>query len=84
METQLVVRAGIIAIRFDEKSFFGTVLGFTPGWDYKHYNECISQKILNLSSTKKINLKCDVIDGGVLNGIRQPILFSFVLDKKPG
>ena len=29
-------------------------------------------------------MKCDCIDGIVLNGIRQPILFSFVLDKKPG
>ena len=23
----------------DEKSFFSTILGFTPGWDYKHHNE---------------------------------------------
>ena len=29
MKTKLVVRSGIIAIRFDEKSFFNTVLGFT-------------------------------------------------------
>ena len=34
MKTKLDVKAGIIAIRFDEKSFFNTVLGFTPGWDY--------------------------------------------------
>ena len=38
-KTKLVVRSGIIAIRFDEKSFFSTILGFTPGWDYKHYNQ---------------------------------------------
>ena len=84
MKTKLVVRAGIIAIRFDEKSFFSTVLGFTPCWDYKHYNEHNSQKIINLSSKNKIHLKSDIIDGSVLNGIRQPILFSFVLDKKLG
>ena len=29
-------------------------------------------------------MKCDCIDGIVLNGIRQPILFSLVLEKKPG
>ena len=29
-------------------------------------------------------MKYDCIDGSVLNGIRQPILFSFVLDRKPG
>ena len=45
MKTKLDVRFGIIAIRFDEKSFFSTLLGFTSGWDYKHYNEYISQKI---------------------------------------
>ena len=83
MKTKLVVRSGIIAIRFDEKSFFCNVLGFTPGWDYKHYNKYISQKSLNLGSTNKILLKCDVIDGSVVNGLRQPILYSFVLDKKP-
>ena len=83
-KTKLDVRPGIIAIRFDEKSFFRTILGFTSGWDYKHYNKYISQKIVNLSSTNKIHLKCDVIDGSIQEGIRQPILFSFVLDKPSG
>ena len=80
-KTKLVVNSGIIAIRFDEKSFFSTILGFTPGWDYKHYNKYISQKIVNSSNTNKIHLKCDCIDGTIQDGIRQPILFSFVLDK---
>ena len=84
MKTKLVVRSGIIAIRFDEKSFFSTILGFNSGWDYKHYNKYISQKILILGSTNKIHLKCDIIDGSIVNGIRQSILYSFVLDKKPG
>ena len=84
MKTKLVVQSGILAVRFDEKSFFSTILGFTPGWDYKHYNKYISQKIVNLSNTNKIHLKCDVIDGSVVNGLRQSILYSFVLDKKPG
>ena len=84
MKTKLVVRYGIIAIRFDEKSFFSNILGFTPGWDYKFYNKYTSQKIVNLCNTNKIHLKCDAIDGSVVNGVRQPILYSFVLDKLPG
>ena len=84
MKTKLVVRSGIIAIRFDEKSFFNTVLGFTSGWDYKHYNKYFSQKMVNLGSTTKIHLKCDCIDGSIRDGVRQPILFSFVLDKPSG
>ena len=83
-KTKLVVRSGIIAIRFDEISFLSTMLGFTPGWDYKHYNQYLSQKIVNLSNTNKIHLKCDAIDGSVVNGVRQPILYSFVLDKPAG
>ena len=29
-------------------------------------------------------MKCDCIDGSVVNGIREPILFSFVSDKPSG
>ena len=83
-KTKMVVRSGIIARRFDEKSFFNTILGFTAGWAYKDYNQYLSQKIVNLSSTNKIHLKSDCIDGSVVDGIRQPILFSFVLDKPAG
>ena len=70
MKTKLVVRTGIIAIRFDEKSFFSTILGFTSGWDYKHYDKYTSQKIVNLGNTNKIHLKCVVIAGSVVNGLR--------------
>ena len=84
MKTKLVVRPGIIAIRLDEKSFFNTVLGFTPGWDCKHYNEYISQKVVNLSTTNKIHLKTNVINGSIEDGSRQPVLYSFVLNKQAG
>ena len=43
-----------------------------------------SDKTLNLSIIEKIQLKCDVIDGSVVNSSRQPILFTFVLDKPSG
>ena len=82
--TKLVLRPGIIAIRFDEKLFLSTIFGSNHGWDFKNYNQYISQKIVNLSSTNKLHLKCDVIDGSVVNGIRQPILYSFILDKPAG
>ena len=32
----------------------------------------------------KVHLKCDVIDGSVVTGLRQPIHYSCVLDKPPG
>ena len=79
-------------LRFNERSFFHTLLGFEPYWDYKPTNSnrdsipgvYTSNKILNLSSTKKIHLKCSCIDGSIQDGGRQPILFSFVLDKPNG
>ena len=72
-------------LRFDEKSFFHTLFGFNPYWDYKPTNVYTSNKIiLNLNTINKIHLKCDAIDGSVVNGIRQPILYSFVLDKPAG
>ena len=80
-------------LRFDKKSFFHTLLGFTAYWDYKPTNAIhadapgvyTSDKIiLNLNTKNKIHLKCDCIDGSIQDGIRQPILFSFVLDKPCG
>ena len=35
-KTKLVVRSGIIAIKFNERSLFSTILGFNHGCDYKH------------------------------------------------
>ena len=70
--------SGIIAIRFDEKSFFSTIQGFNPPLDYKHYIKCVSQKIKNLNAINKIYFKCDFVDGSIVNGLRQLMLLSFV------
>ena len=75
---------GLGTLRFDKKSFFHTLLGHDPYFDYKVPGVYTSDKILNLTTTNKIHLKCDFIDGSIQNGLRQPILFSFVLDKPSG
>ena len=78
---------------FDKKSFFHTILGFVPYWDYKPTNAIhadapgvfTSDKIfLNLNTIDKIHLKCDCFDGSIQDCVRQVILYSFVLDKLPG
>ena len=80
-------------LRFDEKSFFHTLLGFTPYWDYNPTNAIHADSPvvyttdkynLNFNTTDKIHLKCDCIDGSIQDGVRQPILFSLVLDKPSG
>ena len=95
MKTKLLLSClgGIFGmLRFDKKKIFNTNLGFIPYWDYKPTNAihvdsscvCTNEQFINLS-TKVENLlnflKCAVFDGSVLNGVRQPILFSFVLNK---
>ena len=95
MKTKLIVtHFGSIfgTLGFDEKPFFNTLLGFAPFCDYKptiaiHAESTgvyTSEKNLNLNTIKKIHLKCDRFDGSIQNGLRQPILLSFVLDKLSG
>ena len=75
---------GLGTLRFDKKSFFHSILGHDPYFDYKVPGVYTSDKILNLNTTNKIHLKCDCIDGSIQNGLRQPISYSFVLDKPSG
>ena len=87
------VKFALGTLRFDKQSFFHTLLGFSPYWDYKPNNSnhvlipgvYPSDKIiLNLNTINKIHLKCNAIDGSVVNGIRQSILYSILLDKPSG
>ena len=68
--------------------FFYTILEFSPHWDYKNIasydREYHSEKYRDLIIFDKSHLKCDCTGGSVLNGVRQPILYSFVLGKPPG
>ena len=83
--TKLQLGPKIMGLRFKKKSFFYTILGFAPYWDYKDFgNENYSEKNRNLTVIDKTHLKCECFDGSVLNGDRQPILYSFVLDKPSG
>ena len=79
---------------FTEKSFFYTILGFTqsrsyPLDDIDWFYPLIAgsykgDKPINITGFDKIHLKCDCIQGIVVNGIREPILFSFALSSPPG
>ena len=75
---------GLGTLRFDKKSFFHTLLDHDPYFDYKVPDVYSSDKNLNLNTTNKIHLKCDCIDGSIQNGVGEPILYSFVLDKPSG
>ena len=78
---------------FTEKSFFYTILGFTrsrsyPLDDIDGFYQLIagsykSDKPINITGIDKIHLKCDCIEGSIVNGIREPILYSFALSSPP-
>ena len=79
---------------FTEKSFFYTNLGYTQSRSYPledingHYQLIAgsykSNKPINITGIDKIHLKCDWIQGSIVNGIKEPILYSFALSSPPG
>ena len=79
---------------FTEKSFFYTILGFNqsrsyPLEDIENYYQLVaglykSDKPKNITGIDKIHLKCDCILASIINGIREPILYSFALSSPPG
>ena len=79
---------------FTGKSFFYTILGFTrsrsyPLDDIDGFYQLIagsykSDKPINFTGIDKIHLKCYCIQGSIVNGIREPILYSFALSSPTG
>ena len=79
---------------FTERSFFYTILGFTQSRSYplddidSHYQIIAgsykSDRPINITGIDKIHLKCDCIQGSIVNGIREPVLYSFALSSPPG
>ena len=79
---------------FTEKFFFYTILGYTqsksyPLDDIDGFYQIIagsykSDKPINIIGIDKINLNCECIQGSIVNGIREPILYSFALSSPPG
>ena len=74
------------------KTFFNTLLKFTLYWFYKptkaiHVDSpgvYTKDKNMILSNIDEIHFKCYVVEGLVVNGLGQTVLFSFVLDKPAG
>ena len=83
-----------LTLIFTEKSFFYTILGFTqsrsyPLDDIDGFYQIIagsykSDRPINITGIDKTPLKCDCIQGSIVNGIREPILYSFALSSPPG
>ena len=74
---------------FTNKSFFYTILMFTqshqgPLNDIENFYQILpgsykSDKPITITGIDKIHLNCDCLQGSKVNGIREPILYSFAL-----
>ena len=81
-------------LSFTNKSFFYTILGFTqshqgPLNDIEGFYQILPEsyegnKPINNTGIDKVYLKADCIQGSIVNGVREPILFSFALSLPPG
>ena len=79
---------------FTEKSFFYSLLGYTqshqgPLNEIEGFYQLLpgsykGDKPINITEIDKVHSKCDCLQGSIVNGIREPILFSFALSSAPG
>ena len=74
---------------FTNKSFFYTILGFTqshqgPLNDIEGFYQILPGSYENkITGIDNVHLKRDFIQGSIVNGIREPILYSFALSSPP-
>ena len=80
-------------LMFTNKSFFYTTLGFTQSHqgtlnDIEEIYQILpgsykSDKPVNITGIDKVHLKCNVVDGSIVNGVREPVLFFFLQINHP-
>ena len=81
-------------IRITKRALFYTVLGLMDSHsgalgDFPGFVQLIpesykSDKSINITGIDKVHLKCGCIFGSIVNGVREPFLYSFALDQPPG
>ena len=84
MRTKLIVKGAIVELRFNQDSFFISILGVSSGWDYNKHDKLLGGKLKIWSTKDKIHLKCDAFIGFVVKGLGQPNFYKFLLDKSLG
>ena len=79
---------------FTDKRFLYTILGFTKSHSYPlddidGFYQLIagsykSERPIKIASVDKIHLKCNCIDGSIVNGVCESVLQSFASSSPPG
>ena len=91
LKTNLKINQTLISTK---KSLLYTILGSTqsrsyPLDDIDGFYQMVagsykSGRPVNITRIDKIHLKCDCIQGSIVNGIREPILHNFAMSSPPG
>ena len=82
-------------MKFSKKKISSTILAFTQSHSSllndppKRYFQKNSgtyeiEKLMNLTGIDEIHFNCECINGSNVNGVREPVLFSFALKNPPG
>ena len=79
---------------FTEKSFFYRFLGFTrsrsyPPDDIDGFYQLVAgsykgDRPINIIGIDKVHIECNVVDGSIVNGCKETILYSFALSSPLG
>ena len=79
---------------FTNRSFFYTILGFTQSYqgplnDIEGFYQILAgsyknNRPVNITGIDKVHLKCDCIQGSIINGVREQILYSSAISSPPG
>ena len=86
---KITVEADTVTMRSIIKSsnpfYFNSNLNLLLGFTEKNYLSGThkSEKPVMITSVDKVHLECDCVDGSIVNGQREQILFSFDLDSIP-
>ena len=64
-----------------ENLLFNTIPGFRTKCEHRHSNEYIIGRKIFITIKDEIHLKCYCVEGSNSNGVREPIIHSFALDK---
>ena len=79
---------------FTKKTFFYKILGFTQSFsgvigDIERFIQIIpgiykNNRPITITGVDKVHLKCDCVNGTIVNGVREPIMYSCALSSPAG
>jgi len=84
MRSKVIIFKETFQIDFSCKNSVGSIFGFNSLLKYQNEKEHVSENIVMVTTVTSILVHCNLINGGVINGIRSQILYEFSPDEEYG